>query len=763
MDPWERVKPIIETLYMLEKRRLAQVVSLMKSEHHFDRLDHQYRYQFRKWNWSRKAGKENMPQILKHVKRRFEVGKSSTVMLNGREVDGKKIRRALKEEKRALTDSLVLNSVRNQNAIVDGPVLPFTNNFNMEVVTPSSAASPHGAPSPMTQVIRESMMIDRARMFAQGQHEKLLTVLNEEERRHLSDWLYQYWLFCFKTAKHWGKGPTIWTAQHLDFNHLPGTPQDSTAGPMPSNLCQWYIHVEEKYYEAIAEDQPTSASFSDYNLDDDSTWEPWPQSREQPPLQTRLRDGLEHNDFSPTPAANLPVAIPQIARAAKRSDNELLLESLGFSIMSRNVDQVIDVTKQIDKKGIEFKSLYPFHLTTSFLDGAKSCCSIMSNLARLIRGAEVYPLYTNEHGHTILDNLMIAIIKSHTSATPVTVDQELRDTPRFIGEEVDICGRWDADSPCVRHLYASGNPSIPSSWKHKFCNTSIQTICDCILQAFARMPNRLLLDTPSGLYIRRCFDPNCGKKLQLQPLHSLVMTAYHLATQGRDDEDLFGILSCALCMISCGFDPCVTAEISVAALLDIDALIECDHEELTAAGLAERIQSVPAVSSWSAKLRSGWAVLYGVLYRCEKTLVEQGRSGSDEDDESNDGDVFIGSSKPSADLLEVHNYNDPYSHLVRKDLSTLWASTQAELLSYRRLDTNLAWMSKYFSMEMIQEQLRQGETLETGYSKNGLLRTHCTCHSFGGYPLVPLSDAVDPNIANLDVWGRASYGPLFNH
>jgi hypothetical protein len=48
----------------------------------------------------------------------------------------------------------------------------------------------------------------------------------------MSDWLYQYWFFCFKTAKHWGKGPTAWTVELLDFEgfslptrrSLPGTP-----------------------------------------------------------------------------------------------------------------------------------------------------------------------------------------------------------------------------------------------------------------------------------------------------------------------------------------------------------------------------------------------------------------------------------------------------------------------------------------------------------------------------------------------------------
>jgi hypothetical protein len=63
------------------------------------------------------------------------------------------------------------------------PFAPLTPCDNMEMVTPESGASPYGAPSPKTQAIKQSLMIDRARMFAQGQHEKLLKVLNGEERR----------------------------------------------------------------------------------------------------------------------------------------------------------------------------------------------------------------------------------------------------------------------------------------------------------------------------------------------------------------------------------------------------------------------------------------------------------------------------------------------------------------------------------------------------------------------------------------------------
>jgi hypothetical protein len=58
-----------------------------------------------------------------------------------------------------------------------------TPSSNIEVTTPSSAASPNNAPSPTTQIAKDSMMLDRACMFAQGHHERLLKLLNGEERR----------------------------------------------------------------------------------------------------------------------------------------------------------------------------------------------------------------------------------------------------------------------------------------------------------------------------------------------------------------------------------------------------------------------------------------------------------------------------------------------------------------------------------------------------------------------------------------------------
>jgi hypothetical protein len=132
---------------------------------------------------------------------------------------------------------------------------------------------------------------------------------------------------------------------------------------MPSDLCRWYIHVRGQGYGPIPDDEFGSSDFAQHDPDDDPTWTSWSSSEQQASLQTHLRDALEHKDFSPASATDLPVAIPQIAKAAdEKRSNELLIESLGFSIMSRNLDQIERVYNQLHIKRIDPGSLHPFHL-----------------------------------------------------------------------------------------------------------------------------------------------------------------------------------------------------------------------------------------------------------------------------------------------------------------------------------------------------------------------------------------------------------------
>jgi hypothetical protein len=682
---------------------------------------------------------------------------------------------------------------------------------DIAVATPSSAASPPNASSSMAPAVREKAAIDRARLFAQGQHNELLMRLNGGERRYdtltcvrlqrlkfdrqMSEWLYQYWFFCFKTAKHWGKGPTAWTAELLSFDRytsctqqsLPGTPQeplhntaeDSGSLHTPTDLCRWFIHIRASWprYEPILDEEVVQPPMGQ-DPDDESNWVPWPKDQQEPQLSARLRNALEHNDFSPTPTTSLPVAIPVIARAAERSPDELLLEALGFSIMSRNLEQVNATMAKILDLDIEYLSIYPLHMATTYLDGSKTCCDILSLLAKDLDGPQLREFFVNELGHTVWDTLMISIIKSHSSTRPVTVDETWKETKRFPGEETDICGRWDADSPAVRQLLATGSPSTPFEWKHKFCHTSIQAICHCITMMFHINPNPVLHEAPSGLYIRRCF--HCGLKLQPQTLHSLVITAYHLANNSCKGEDLFGILACLLCFIACDVDLRKPAVVSVTSLMETDALEgECDHEELTAAGLAEKISSRSNVHAWSETVQSGWVVFCGVLRLSENVYT---KAKVEEEDDAMDIASISDEVRDTHERTYCFSHNDPRQDeenvptcfRMRPDLASLWAATQAELLIHRRLYDHMSWTSTKFSIERLRDQLSRNVPLSAGYLDEALLQSYCPCGRFNGRRLVILSDVIDPDIDTdpnpvtklikidcKDASSRTTYGGLF--
>jgi hypothetical protein len=65
-----------------------------------------------------------MTTVVKHYKSRAAVGKPCTqVSLNGRQVESRKVRRAMKDQMREATISLN----RHVIATVNGRVLPFTN------------------------------------------------------------------------------------------------------------------------------------------------------------------------------------------------------------------------------------------------------------------------------------------------------------------------------------------------------------------------------------------------------------------------------------------------------------------------------------------------------------------------------------------------------------------------------------------------------------------------------------------------------------
>lgn len=311
----------------------------------------------------------------------------------------------------------------------------------------------------------------------------------------------------------------------------------------PDQFCRWSRHPE--YSEPTSwSPESESDAVSESSSDSEFDGEHWPKSWKDPPFEDRLKENLESNEFSSINLSQVPLSVSAVVKAVKSSPNQLLEEAIGFSIMGRNASPLYDLLQKAEEAKLVPSNLYPFHLAASYLDGSNTCCLIFRELSFYAPSAW-HPRgeknNSNDLGHTLLDNLMITILRNHTSVSPGTVDTALRTRHLFPGQEADICGRWDADSQCYQKLLLSGTSTIPSKWKHKFCHTSAQAVYHCIAEMHNTSVN---LEAPSGLFLNHC--SHCGAKLQLSSLHTLVMTSFYLATAGCQDEDLFGMICCCL-------------------------------------------------------------------------------------------------------------------------------------------------------------------------------------------------------------------------
>lgn len=495
-------------------------------------------------------------------------------------------------------------------------------------------------------------------------------------------------------------------------------------------------------YDKIASPRPLVTD--DFDVEDESSWKPWLRNVDGDSFTERLQSALGNNQFSSVEVPDLPIAATQITKATERSPEQLLTESILFSIMARNgnlLDEHIEQSGWQDDMEFppEMDELFPFHLAISYMDGSKSCCNILDVLVMCFP-LSLRKLSINDFGHTLLDNLLIVILKCHTSCPPVTVADRFRNLTRFAGEEVDICGRWDADSPCIRALLAEGKPAIPFQWKHMFCHTSIQTICHSIGQIFGPRGSPDV-NTPSGPFGKLCM--HCGQKLQLGPLHSLVITAFHLARSGCRDETLFGMLACLVCLLVNGADPLGTAHISIKALLGVDRADECSHEELNPAELAEQVPT-QLVSDWTEEAQLGWKVLYRTLKYAQeernpkpsRDVQSQPSRGRDivnidvpiEDDSDVEMIIDEHRSDDETDCLHYKEHSNFYEG--SKDIGTLWAAIQTELLTYRRRSEGDTWMSANFSMQSLLHGLESRQGIAVALVNDNMMKPFCRCGRF---------------------------------
>ncbi|KAJ0165492.1 hypothetical protein CTA2_11093 [Colletotrichum tanaceti] len=521
-ERWEHLKPIIVEVYLGKNGSgrpltIPKLADFMKKNHGFNAEVHQYRHRLKKWDIRKRTTTQEKDDIVAVVGKRSHAGASTsavTIHQGGlmKEVDKKQLKRFLNDKIRhQLVEPLSPRTFSQWNLPYDAYIASIVRQadhpspFGPKTTTPrylnvgSPEATTPGGPAPeltpTAVLIQQKTLRDRSNLLLQGRREELLSGCNESDRRIISGWLHDYWMHSFLTAKFWGRGPQQWTAGlvsevTLVGNNLETPPSfSSPAGwfstpfprpsaiPQPIDLCRWVIHYEEDSglkYEV--EDSPPIETQAEFELHDESSWTPWPAAETQTRnLQSAMEESFMRSQFSATSIDELPMSNELIAQAVSKSPEQLALDSCAFAIMSGNLESV---AKLLDSDcDIDIGTIYPYHLVASFLDGGHTCCVAMNDL--IIQLQEYCPIALNNidrDGHTVLDSLMVSVIRSHTKLAPFEVSTSFKHRTRFPGEEKDICGRWDADSPAVRRLHKDGHARIPQQWKHNFCHSSVQAV-----------------------------------------------------------------------------------------------------------------------------------------------------------------------------------------------------------------------------------------------------------------------------------------------
>ena len=573
----------------------------------------------------------------------------------------------------------------------------------------------------------------------------------------MSNWLFQFWYFAFKSAKHWGRGPYTWSASELRFpaqqyfspspTLAPSPSSDRSRSPprdrhvrrhtrvplpMPPPLCRWSVHCHEDlvtYEQDSHHEGPDLEDREGEDADDESTWRDWPAEKREQAYHERLFEGIVANDFSNIDGSDLPIALPQVF--GKQNDASFFSEeSLGFAIIAGNLELTRATARRLplDKE----MRANPLHLATSYLHGSKSCCLILEAL--LVGGQRTdYFRQRNHLGHNLFDNLMLTILRSHTSLTPNMVDASLKGEKRFPGEEVDICGRWDADSECYRELLSSGILSVPSEWKHKFCNTSIQALCHSLTVIALKYPS--IFRAKSGLFVMRC--ENCGLTMELTSIHVAILVALKIADFGLLKEDLLGPLAIILRIIILILEDSEISEVIhdwlpletyCDVMLRQDDLdpARCHHKPMDAFEFASSL-SQDHISRWSDEIKIGWSTISHVL----RIVVQNPWVATSEDDSNgNDGGNFGEDPRRGCD---EHGRTVLNSSLVK-----LWGAVQVEFLTYRRLAESDPWTSRNFDMRAVLKSFEEGTELSAGpITDRPLMEPLCECGLSLGASLCP--------------------------
>ncbi|KAK4676464.1 LOW QUALITY PROTEIN: hypothetical protein QC764_0060650 [Podospora pseudoanserina] len=96
-------------------------------------------------------------------------------------------------------------------------------------------------------------------------------------------------------------------------------------------------------------------------------------------------------------------------------------------------------------------------------------------------------------------------------------------------------------------------------------------------------------------------------------------------------------------------------------------------------------------------------------------------------------------------------------------LALLWATIQAELLTYRRIKIGDGWMSENFSMTALNDWLEgKSATFKTPLVERDMLKEYSTCCGWflcAGFPTPTAGDVCETHFMNMDIYDRTTFHP----
>lgn len=179
------------------------------------------------------------------------------------------------------------------------------------------------------------------------------------------------------------------------------------------------MHVITPNYEALPDDRPQVSHDEPYDIEDDTTWQAWPDDLKRPTLQEAMAATLASGSFTEISPQELPMSASVISQAAQSSPEQLEADAFAFAIMAGNLEKLHEFF-DIDGEGPELAhTVQPFHLAASFMDASRSCCRILSTLIDILHGQSSIGVgNVDKNGLTVLDILMVNILRSHSNVTP---------------------------------------------------------------------------------------------------------------------------------------------------------------------------------------------------------------------------------------------------------------------------------------------------------------------------------------------------------